>query len=71
MEELARGCVATAFIVGQLNGFGAKAIALFGTEAQRSRYLPGIIRDARGFCIGDGTTQIQKNIIAKHLDRGQ
>jgi len=47
MEELARCCVATAFIVGQQNGFGAKAIALFGTEAQRSRYLPGIIRGDR------------------------
>ena len=47
MEELARCCVATAFIVGQQNGFGAKAIALFGTEAQRSRYLPGIIRGER------------------------
>ena len=35
MEELARCCVATAFIVGQQNGFEAKAIALFGTEAQR------------------------------------
>jgi alkylation response protein AidB-like acyl-CoA dehydrogenase len=47
MEELARCCVATAFIVGQQNGFGAKAIALFGTEAQRSRYLPGIVRGDR------------------------
>lgn len=47
MEELARCCVATAFIVGQQNGFGAKAIALFGTEDQRSRYLPGIIRGDR------------------------
>jgi alkylation response protein AidB-like acyl-CoA dehydrogenase len=26
-----------------------------------------MLRDARGLCIGDGTTQIQKNIIAKHL----
>jgi alkylation response protein AidB-like acyl-CoA dehydrogenase len=30
-----------------------------------------MLRDARGLCIGDGTTQIQKNIIAKHLDRGR
>lgn len=44
MEELARCCVATAFIVGQQNGFGAKAIALFGSDDQRRRYLPGIIR---------------------------
>jgi butyryl-CoA dehydrogenase len=28
-----------------------------------------MLRDARGLCIGDGTTQIQKNIIAKHLVR--
>ncbi len=47
MEELARCCVATAFIVGQQNGFGAKAIAAFGTEEQRRRYLPGIIRGER------------------------
>jgi len=47
MEQLARCCVATAFIVGQQNGFGAKAIALFGTEEQQRRYLPGIIRGER------------------------
>ena len=44
MEEVARCCPSTAFIVGQQNGFGAKAIALFGTESQRERYLPGIVR---------------------------
>lgn len=44
MEEVARCCPATAFIVGQQNGFGAKAIALFGTEDQRQRYLPAIAR---------------------------
>jgi len=47
MEQLARCCVATAFIVGQQNGFGAKAIAVFGTEEQQRRYLPGIIRGER------------------------
>jgi acyl-CoA dehydrogenase len=47
MEELARCCVATAFIVGQQNGFGAKAIALFGTDAQRGRHLPAIARGER------------------------
>ncbi|HSB41308.1 MAG TPA: acyl-CoA dehydrogenase family protein, partial [Methylomirabilota bacterium] len=47
MEELARCCVATAFIVGQQNGFGAKAIALFGTDAQRARHLPAITRGDR------------------------
>jgi alkylation response protein AidB-like acyl-CoA dehydrogenase len=30
-----------------------------------------MLRDARGLCIGDGTTQIQKNIIAKHLVRAE
>jgi alkylation response protein AidB-like acyl-CoA dehydrogenase len=44
MEELARCCVATAFIAGQQNGFGAKAIAIYGTEAQRRHYLPAIVR---------------------------
>jgi len=47
MEELARCCVATAFIVGQQSGFGAKAIALFGTDAQRARHLPAIARGDR------------------------
>ena len=47
MEELARCCVATAFIVGQQNGFGAKAIALFGTDEQRGHHLPAIARGER------------------------
>jgi alkylation response protein AidB-like acyl-CoA dehydrogenase len=30
-----------------------------------------MLRDARGLCFGDGTTQIQKKIIAKHLVRAE
>ncbi|MBI1737209.1 MAG: acyl-CoA dehydrogenase family protein [Candidatus Rokubacteria bacterium] len=47
MEEIARCCAATAFIVGQQNGFGAKAIALHGSEALRARFLPPIARGDR------------------------
>jgi len=70
MEELARCCVATAF--------GARAIALFGANlflvyrgAWREFPVERMLRDARGLCIDDGTTQIQKNIIAEHVDRGR
>lgn len=42
MEEVARVCPPSAFIVSCQTGLGAKAIMLHGTEAQRQQYLPRI-----------------------------
>jgi butyryl-CoA dehydrogenase len=41
-EQVARVCRASSFIVGATSGLGAKAIMLFGTDAQRQEYLPRI-----------------------------
>lgn len=42
MEQVARVCPPSAFIVSCQTGLGAKVIALWGTEEQRERYLPKI-----------------------------
>jgi butyryl-CoA dehydrogenase len=41
-EQVARVCRPSSFIVAATTGLGAKAIMLFGTEAQRQEYLPKI-----------------------------
>ncbi|HET9480249.1 MAG TPA: acyl-CoA dehydrogenase family protein [Candidatus Polarisedimenticolia bacterium] len=41
MSELAAHCGATAATIGAHLGIGCKGIVLFGTEAQKARWLPG------------------------------
>jgi butyryl-CoA dehydrogenase len=44
MEEISRACPPSAFLVSCQTGFGPKAIALYGSEEQRQRYLPPVMR---------------------------
>lgn len=49
IEEIARACASTAVIVDVHNSVAAEPLLLFGTEAQRARWLP---RLASGSCLG-------------------
>ncbi|TVQ78629.1 MAG: acyl-CoA dehydrogenase [Bradymonadales bacterium] len=42
MEEVARHCGSTALTLASHNGLGSKHILLFGSEAQKKKYLPDI-----------------------------
>ena len=44
IEELARVCPAIALSVAAHNGLCSSHIAMFGTEAQKRRYLPRLVR---------------------------
>src|SRR3954464_13353416 len=44
IEELARVCPAIALSVAAHNGLCTSHIAMFGTEAQKQRYLPRLVR---------------------------
>ena len=49
MEELARGCMSTAVVIGGHESIGAMAIYLAGSDAQKERYLKPM---ARGELLG-------------------
>jgi butyryl-CoA dehydrogenase len=55
MEQVARVCPPSSFIVSCQTGLGAKAIALYGSEAQRETLLPKITRGET--LIGWGMTE--------------
>jgi len=42
IEELGWGCGSTALAIAAHNGLGCASIALFGTDAQKSRFLPAV-----------------------------
>jgi alkylation response protein AidB-like acyl-CoA dehydrogenase len=42
IEELGWGCGSTALSISAHNGLGTAPIVLFGTEAQKQKYLPGV-----------------------------
>jgi alkylation response protein AidB-like acyl-CoA dehydrogenase len=48
IEELGWGCGGTALSISAHNGLGCGPIALFGTEEQKRRWLPGLARGEPG-----------------------
>jgi len=44
MEEIGHHCAAIATIVGAHLGIGSKGILLYGSEAQKTRWLPGVAK---------------------------
>lgn len=44
MEEICRHCASTATIVGAHLGIGSKGLVLYGSEAQKERWLPAVAR---------------------------
>jgi len=50
LEEVARGCGSTALSLAAHNGLGLAPILLFGTEAQKRRWLPAGRRSASSRC---------------------
>ena len=43
IEELGWGCGSTALAIAAHNGLGCAPLVLFGTEAQKQRFLPGVV----------------------------
>lgn len=48
LEELGWGCGSTALSIAAHNGLGCAAIALFGSEAQKERFLPQVVNGENG-----------------------
>jgi len=44
MEEICRHCAATATIVGAHLGIGSKGVVLYGSDAQKRRWLPAVAK---------------------------
>src|SRR6059036_2037476 len=44
MEEICHHCAATATIVGAHLGIGSKGIVLYGSDEQKTRFLPAVAR---------------------------
>ena len=51
LEELARGCMASAMVAQMFLNGPPRALAVLGTEAQRERLLPGVAAGERYFAI--------------------
>jgi alkylation response protein AidB-like acyl-CoA dehydrogenase len=51
LEELARGCMASAMVAQMFLNGPPRAIALLGTDEQRARLLPGVADGSRYFAI--------------------
>ncbi|MBI3840477.1 MAG: acyl-CoA dehydrogenase family protein, partial [Thaumarchaeota archaeon] len=43
-EEIARASLSASFIMGVKNGLAGNALALYGSDDQKSKYLPGIVK---------------------------
>lgn len=54
LEMIGRYCGSTAVVVSAHQSIGCKAIMLFGTEAQKSEYLPKVAREyLSAFCLSE------------------
>jgi acyl-CoA dehydrogenase family member 9 len=54
LERIGRSCGSTAVMVSAHQSIGCKAIMLFGTEEQKSRWLPMMARDClSAFCLSE------------------
>ena len=54
LEAIGRRCGSTAVMVSAHQSIGCKALMLFGTEAQKDRYLPMVAREKlSGFCLSE------------------
>ena len=54
LEALGRRCGSTAVMVSAHQSIGCKALMLFGTEAQKTEYLPKVAREyLSGFCLSE------------------
>ncbi|MEM1115800.1 MAG: acyl-CoA dehydrogenase family protein [Bacteroidota bacterium] len=54
LEAIGRRCGSTAVMVSAHQSIGCKALMLFGTEAQKERFLPMVAREKlSGFCLSE------------------
>ncbi|HWC89595.1 MAG TPA: acyl-CoA dehydrogenase family protein, partial [Pirellulales bacterium] len=54
LERIGRSCGSTAVLVSAHQSIGCKAIMLFGTEQQKSRWLPQLAKDwLSAFCLSE------------------
>ncbi len=54
LEMIGRYCGSTSVVVSAHQSIGCKAIMLFGTEAQKQKYLPGVAREyLSAFCLSE------------------
>jgi alkylation response protein AidB-like acyl-CoA dehydrogenase len=54
LERIGRSCASTAVMVSAHQSIGCKAIMLFGTEEQKSRWLPMLARETlSAFCLSE------------------
>ncbi|MEX1055744.1 MAG: acyl-CoA dehydrogenase family protein, partial [Rhodothermales bacterium] len=54
LEAIGKHCASTAVVVSAHQSIGCKAIMLFGTEEQKSRYLPVVAREKlSAFCLSE------------------
>lgn len=54
LERIGRSCGSTAVLVSAHQSIGCKAVMLFGTEEQKSRWLPMMARDClSAFCLSE------------------
>jgi len=54
LERIGATCASTAVVVSAHQSIGCKAIMLFGTEAQKERWLPALAKDTlSAFCLSE------------------
>ncbi len=75
LEELARGCMATALVAQMFFNGPPRAIAVLGTEEQKQRLLPGVASGERYFAIamtepGAGSSGTELMTDVRHGEEG-